>query len=118
RTQLHARRAARHGIGRDVHGPRSAVLRDVHGTGARPCRHRVDGVVLAVGRADHAPPRRSTRLHRARGRAMTARSLLLAAGALWVGATLLLSELRWFARVPLADRLRPYGPGGMGRRSS
>ena len=33
----------------------------------------------------------------------------------WVGATLLLSELRWFSRAPLADRLRPYGPGGMGR---
>lgn len=34
----------------------------------------------------------------------------------WVGATLVLSELRWFSRLPLADRLRPYGPGGMGRR--
>jgi hypothetical protein len=44
--------------------------------------------------------------------------LLLAAGVLWVGATLLLSELRWFARAPLADRLRPYAPGGMGRRPS
>ena len=33
----------------------------------------------------------------------------------WVGATLLLSELRWFSRPPLTDRLRPYGPGGMGR---
>ena len=49
---------------------------------------------------------------------MTARSLLLAAGALWVGTTLLLSEVRWFARAPLADRLRPYGPGGMARRTS
>jgi tight adherence protein C len=33
----------------------------------------------------------------------------------WVGLTLLLSQHRWFARVPLADRLRPYAPGGMGR---
>lgn len=49
---------------------------------------------------------------------MTARGVLVAAGALWVGATLLLSELRWFARVPLADRLRPYTPGGMARRAS
>jgi pilus assembly protein TadC len=33
----------------------------------------------------------------------------------WAGCTLVLSELRWFSRVPLADRLRPYAPGGMGR---
>lgn len=42
------------------------------------------------------------------------------AGALvtWVGATLLLSELRWFARAPLTERLRPYVAGGdrAGRR--
>jgi len=30
--------------------------------------------------------------------------------AVWVGAALLLSELRWFARRPLAERLRPYTP--------
>ena len=38
---------------------------------------------------------------------------------LWVGTTLVLSELRWFSRPPLAERLRPYVPGGMagaGRR--
>lgn len=35
--------------------------------------------------------------------------------AAWAGATLLLSEVRWFARVPLADRLRPYAPGGIAR---
>jgi tight adherence protein C len=28
--------------------------------------------------------------------------------ALWLGTTLALSEMRWFARRPLADRLRPY----------
>jgi len=28
---------------------------------------------------------------------------------LWVGAALLLSSVRWFARVPLAERLRPFG---------
>ena len=40
--------------------------------------------------------------------------LLLAFGALgWIGTTLLLSQLRWFARVPLGERLRPYAPGGM-----
>jgi Flp pilus assembly protein TadB len=33
---------------------------------------------------------------------------------LWPGAVLLLSESRWFARRPLADRLRPYGPAGGG----
>ena len=32
---------------------------------------------------------------------------------LWVGATLLLSQLRWFARPPLVARLRPYTPGGL-----
>ena len=40
---------------------------------------------------------------------------------LWVGMTLLLSELRWFSRPPLVERLRPYSPAGMaaaGRRGS
>ena len=32
---------------------------------------------------------------------------------LWAGTTLLLSELRWFSRPPLAQRLRPYTAGGM-----
>ena len=42
---------------------------------------------------------------------------LLASGlVLWVGLSLLLAELRWFARRPLTDRLAPYLPGGMGRR--
>jgi len=31
----------------------------------------------------------------------------------WTGAALLLSELRWFSRAPLTDRLRPYAPGGL-----
>ncbi len=31
----------------------------------------------------------------------------------WVGATLVLSQRRWFARRSLADRLRPYEPGGL-----
>jgi tight adherence protein C len=45
--------------------------------------------------------------------------LFLAGLALWVGLTLLLSEVRWFARRPLAERIGPYVPGGMGtqRRS-
>lgn len=34
---------------------------------------------------------------------------------LWVGLTLVLSELRWFSRRPLEDRLRPYVPGGWER---
>lgn len=47
------------------------------------------------------------------------RLLILVALALWAGATLLLAELRWFARPPLTDRLRPYVVGGhrSGRRS-
>jgi tight adherence protein C len=34
---------------------------------------------------------------------------------LWAGATLALAELAWFRRLPLAERLRPYAAGGMGR---
>ena len=32
---------------------------------------------------------------------------------LWTGATLLLSQLRWFSRAPLVQRLRPYSAGGL-----
>jgi tight adherence protein C len=42
--------------------------------------------------------------------------MLVAGLSLWVGATLLLSELRWFSRRSLAARLGPYVPGGMGAR--
>lgn len=42
--------------------------------------------------------------------------LFLALGLVaWIGMALVLSELRWFSRPTLADRLRPYSPGGMGR---
>jgi len=41
------------------------------------------------------------------------RPLTLSGLVLWVGATLLLSGHRWFARRPLTERLRPYTPGGM-----
>ena len=40
------------------------------------------------------------------------RVALLSAIVGWLGATLLLAELRWFRRRPLTDRLRPYAPGG------
>jgi pilus assembly protein TadC len=43
------------------------------------------------------------------------RVLIASALLLWIGMTLLLSELRWFARAPLGDRLRPYVAGGMAR---
>jgi Flp pilus assembly protein TadB len=43
--------------------------------------------------------------------------LALAALALFVGSTLLLSHLRWFRRRPLVDRLAPYVPGGSTARS-
>lgn len=39
------------------------------------------------------------------------RLVLLVALPLWVGVTLLLSEVRWLARPPLLERLRPYSPG-------
>lgn len=32
---------------------------------------------------------------------------------LWAGGTLVLAQLPWFSRRSLADRLRPYGPGGL-----
>ena len=41
------------------------------------------------------------------------RLFVLSGLVLWAGATLLLSEVRWFARPPLAQRLRPYTTGGM-----
>jgi tight adherence protein C len=43
--------------------------------------------------------------------------VLLSGALLWVGVTLLLSELRWFSRRTLAERLGPYVPGGMGVRT-
>lgn len=36
---------------------------------------------------------------------------------LWAGTTLVLSQLRWFSRPPLVERLRPYSPAGMARPS-
>jgi tight adherence protein C len=41
------------------------------------------------------------------------RTAIAAGLAFWVGATLVLSRHRWFARRTLADRLRPYEPGGL-----
>ncbi len=41
------------------------------------------------------------------------RLMVLSGLVLWVGATLLLSTTRWFARRPLTERLRPYTPGGL-----
>ena len=42
--------------------------------------------------------------------------VLLIAALLFAGLTLLLSEMRWFSRRDLAQRLSPYVPGGMGLR--
>jgi tight adherence protein C len=42
------------------------------------------------------------------------RLLVLSGLVAWVGLTLLLSELRWFSRVTLAERLAPYVPGAWG----
>jgi tight adherence protein C len=41
------------------------------------------------------------------------RAVALLALVAWAGVSLLLAELRWFSRVPLVDRLRPYSPGGL-----
>jgi len=43
---------------------------------------------------------------------MSTRSTAVVALLLFVGGTLLLSELPWFRRRPLVDRLAPYVPGG------
>lgn len=43
--------------------------------------------------------------------------LVLAGLMLWAGLTLLLAQVRWFSRRPLAARVGPYLPGGMGRRT-
>lgn len=43
--------------------------------------------------------------------------LALSGVALWAGLTLVLSELRWFSRPSLVERLGPYVPGGMGVRT-
>ncbi len=44
------------------------------------------------------------------------RLVALAALACWVGLTLVLADLGWFARTPLTERLRPYlGGGGVDR---
>jgi Flp pilus assembly protein TadB len=37
---------------------------------------------------------------------------------LWAGTTLLLGQLRWFTRLRLVDRLRPYAPGHAGAAAS
>ncbi len=47
---------------------------------------------------------------------MSAQAAALVGLALFVGSTLVLSELRWFRRRPLVDRLAPYLPGGAAAR--
>lgn len=41
------------------------------------------------------------------------RLFVLSGLVLWVGVTLLLSQMRWFSRPAMVQRLRPYSPGGM-----
>ncbi|MGH9064266.1 MAG: type II secretion system F family protein, partial [Acidimicrobiales bacterium] len=62
-----------------------------------------------------APPRRGPAgIH---GAAAVTRLYVLSGLAAWAGFTLLLSEWRRFSRPSLAERLRPYTPGGLvGRR--
>ncbi|CAN5583710.1 hypothetical protein BH20ACT2_BH20ACT2_24950 [soil metagenome] len=46
---------------------------------------------------------------------MNERLLVVVGLLLWCGTTLVLSEVRWFSRRPLTERLQPYTPGGMTR---
>ena len=46
---------------------------------------------------------------------MSAEAAALVGLALFAGSTLLLSELRWFRRRPLVDRVAPYVAGGADR---
>src|SRR5699024_6033504 len=48
-------------------------------------------------------------------RPMIPRWLPILVALFWVGSTLILSEMRWFSRRPLDERLRPYVPGGWER---
>lgn len=41
--------------------------------------------------------------------------MALAAVTLGLGTTLVLAEVRWFHRLPLSERLRPFAPGGLRR---
>ena len=68
-------------------------------------------LLLAVGRPHHAPARRAAGVRPMRPR----RCVVVRARWLWAGATLLLSELRWFARRPLTERLRPVHARRPGR---
>jgi tight adherence protein C len=43
------------------------------------------------------------------------RLIIVTTACVWVGATLLLGQLRWFRRQALVDRLRPYAPGAEAR---
>ncbi len=72
------------------------------------------GGMLELGREAAAPPRSGTGLPRM---SRDTRLISAIAVALLVGLTLLLSELRWFARPPLVERLAPYSPrhGSSGR---
>ena len=47
---------------------------------------------------------------------MTLRLVLPLGLLVWIGAALILSDLRWFSRRPLDERLRPYVAGGWQRR--
>ncbi len=97
---------AGHGSGRDVRGHGTSRLPD----GLRPAdgrpRDRARRRVLDLGGAHHDAARGAAGL-RCLGCWPHRRSRS------WSGATLVLSELRWFSRQPLVERLRPYGPGAL-----
>ena len=107
--------AVGHGAGGHVDGQRAGRLRHAVGPDDGGHRDRLGGGVLGVGRPAAQAARRAAGLLRvgATGDGVNQTQLLaVAALALFAGSTLLLSQIRWFRRRPLVDRLAPYVPGG------
>ena len=104
REALRADRPGGDGARGDVRRNGSRGLPDRVGPADGRPGDRAGHRMLGLGGSDHDP---------ARGAASVRCLGWLAASALalMVGATLVLSELRWFSRQPLVERLRPYGPG-------
>src|SRR5437588_12501176 len=102
RPPLRAGRTRRHGAGGLVDRDGARRLRDDRGPGRGRSGDPVGHRLLALG-GQAAPPSR-----RGAGVPSMTRLVVLSGLLVWTGATVLLAELRWFSRLPLLERLRPY----------